>query len=58
MRDFPGGSVVKNPTSKGGDQSLIPGRGTKIPHALGKLSRHAATREKPKPHNKNPTCGN
>ena len=58
MKDFPGGSVVKNPTSNGGDQGLIPRRVTKIPHALGKLSRHAAMREKPKHHNKNPTCGN
>ena len=50
--------MVKNPTSNGGDQGLIPGQGTKIPHSLGKLSRHAATREKPNQRNKNPMCGN
>ena len=31
--DFPGGPVVKNPPSSTGDVGLIPGRGTKIPHA-------------------------
>ena len=33
--DFPGGPVVKNPPSNAGDVDLIPGRGTKIPHAAG-----------------------
>ena len=37
-RDFPGGPVVKNPPSNAGDSGLIPGRGTKIPHAAGQLS--------------------
>ena len=32
--DFPGGPVVKNPWNTG-DKDLIPGRGTKIPHAAG-----------------------
>ena len=31
--DFPGGPVVKNPTSNAGDVGSIPGRGAKIPHA-------------------------
>ena len=43
--DFPGGPVVKNPPSNAGDMGLIPGRGTKIPHATGQLSLHAATTE-------------
>ena len=38
IRDFLGGPVVKNPPSNAGDAGLIPGRGTKIPHAAGQLS--------------------
>ena len=37
----------KNPPSNAGDAGLIPGWGTKIPHAKGQLSPHATTREKP-----------
>ena len=33
-----GGPVVKNPPSNAGDWGLIPGQGTKIPHAAGQLS--------------------
>ena len=44
-RDFPGGPVVKNPPSNAGDVGLIPGQGTKIPHAMGQLSPHATTTE-------------
>ena len=33
FRDFPSGPVVKNLPSNAGDAGLIPGRGTKIPHA-------------------------
>ena len=29
--------MVKNPVSNAGDMGLSPGRGTKIPHAVGKL---------------------
>ena len=36
--DFPGGPVVKNPPYNAGDAGLIPGQGTKIPHAAGQLS--------------------
>ena len=39
-RDFPGGPVVKNLPSSAGDGSLIPGRGTKIPPAMGQQSPH------------------
>ena len=46
--DFPGGPVVKTPP---GNAGLIPGQGTKIPHALGKLSLSATTAE-PRHHNK------
>ena len=35
--DFTGGSVVKNPPSNARDVGLIPGLGTKIPHAVGQL---------------------
>ena len=45
MRDFPGGAVVKNPPSNAGDTGLVPGWGTKIPHALGQLNLHTATTE-------------
>ena len=31
-RELPDGPVVKNPPSSAGGVSLIPGRGTKIPH--------------------------
>ena len=37
--------MVKNPPSKAGDAGLIPGWGTKIPHAAGQLSLHATTTE-------------
>ena len=33
--DFPGGPVIKNPPSNAGDMGLIPGRGAKMPHAVG-----------------------
>ena len=33
-RDFPDGPVVKNPSYNAGDMSLIPGQGTKTPHAV------------------------
>lgn len=39
-RDFPGCPVVKNLPSNVGDGGLIPGGGTKIPHAVGQLSLH------------------
>ena len=45
LRDFSGGPVVKNPPSNAGDTGLIPGRGTKIPHAMGQLSLRAVTTE-------------
>ena len=45
LKDFPSGSVVKNPPSNAGDTGLIPGRATKIPHAAGQLSLSALTRE-------------
>ena len=44
-RDFPGGPVVKNPPYNAGDVGLIPGQGTKIPHATGQLSPRATTTE-------------
>ena len=34
--DFPGGLVVKNPTSNAGNAGSIPGLGMKIPHAMRK----------------------
>ena len=43
--DFPGGPVVKNPPYNAGDAGLIPGQGTKIPHAVGQLSPRTATTE-------------
>ena len=44
-RDFPGGPVVKNPPYNAGDTGLIPGLGSKIPHATGQLSPCATTTE-------------
>ena len=43
MWDFPGGPVVKNLSYNAGDVGLIPGQGTKIPHAAGQLSPCATT---------------
>ena len=43
--DSPGGPVIKNPPSNAGDMGLIPGWGTKIPHATGQLSLHAKSTE-------------
>ena len=43
--DFPGGPVVQNPPYNAGDAGLIPGQGTKIPHAAGQLSLCATTTE-------------
>ena len=43
--EFPSGPVVKNLPFNAGDTGLIPGQGTKIPHAAGQLSLHTATRE-------------
>ena len=34
---LPGGPGVKNPPCNAGDTGLIPGQGTKIPHAKGQL---------------------
>ena len=42
--------MVKNPPSSAGDMGLIPGCRTKIPHAVGQLSPHAAMED--------PTCHN
>ena len=57
-QDFPSGPVVKNPPSSAGDAGLIPGWGTKIPHAAGQLSPRVSTREKPTHHNEEPACRN
>ena len=43
------GQWLKNLPSNAGDKGLIPGQGTKIPHALGQLSPRSATPE-PKRH--------
>ena len=44
-QDFPGGPVVKSLPSNAGDAGSIPGQGTKIPYAVGKLHLRATTRE-------------
>ena len=36
--DLSGGPVVRNPPAHSGDTGLIPGPGTKIPHAMKPLS--------------------
>ena len=43
VRDFPGGSVVKNLPTIVGDTGSIPGLGTEIPHATGQLGPHTTT---------------
>ena len=42
-KDSPGGPVVRSPPSSAGDLALIPGRGTKVPHAVGQLRPHVTT---------------
>ena len=37
--------MVENPPSSAGGVGSIPGRGTKIPHAMGQLSLSATTKE-------------
>ena len=45
MKDFPGGPVVKNLPCNAEDAGLIPGLGTKIPHAAEQLSLQATATE-------------
>ena len=45
IRDLPSGPVVKNSPTKSEDTGLIPGAGTKIPHASEQLSPWATTTE-------------
>ena len=45
MRDSPGGPVVENLPSNARNVGSIPGRGTKIPHAVGQLSLRPTTTE-------------
>ena len=35
LKGFPGGAVVENLPANAGDLGLIPGQGSKIPHAAG-----------------------
>ena len=44
-RDFLGGPVIKNPPCNGKDEGLIPGYGTKIPHAVEQLSLPATAKK-------------
>ena len=55
-RDSSGGPVVKNPPSNAEDAGLIPGQGTKLSHAVGQVSLHTTTPEKPTGHNEDPSC--
>ena len=48
--EFSGGPMVKDSPSNTGDTGSIPGWVTEIPHAVGQLSPHSAT--------KDPTCRN
>ena len=43
-RYIPGGPVVKNPPCNAGDVGLIPGQGTRNPHAVGQLTPKATTK--------------
>ena len=55
--DFPGGPVVKNPSSNVGDSDSISGQEIKIPQVEGQQSPPTTTREKPMYHNnERPTC--
>ena len=56
--DFLGGPMVKNLPCNAGDESSIPGQGTKIPHAMKQASLHAATTEPTNTAMKDPVCHN
>ena len=43
--DLPGGPVVENLPANAEDSGLIPGPGTKIPHAMGQIGPCAAVTE-------------
>ena len=49
LEDFPGGPVIENLPPNSGDTGLIPGQGTKIPHAMWQLSLSTATTEPIRP---------
>ena len=49
LEDFPSGPVIENLPPNAGYAGLIPGRGTKIPHAMGQLSLSTATTEPTRP---------
>ena len=46
FKDFPVGSVIKNPPFNAGDVVSISGGGPKTPHATGQPSLHAATTDR------------
>ena len=48
-RDFPGGVVVKTPAFTAGSMGLIPGQGTKIPHAAQHSQKKREIRESESP---------
>ena len=50
--------MVKTLPSNAGGVGLIPGLGTKIPHAVGQISPHTTTREKPERHKEETVCCN
>ena len=45
LGDFPGGPVVKNMPHNAGDVNSTPGQGTKVPHAMERLSPSTTGRE-------------
>ena len=52
---YSGGADGKNPSSNAEDTGLIPGQGTRIPHAFGQLGPQSL--ESPS-YNKDPMCHN
>ena len=44
-REFPGGAVVKNPSSNAGDEGSVPGQGTTTPHVRVNEAHMATTTE-------------
>ena len=60
--DFPGSPVAKNLPFNAGDVGSIPGRGTKIPHAVGQLGQcrnyhaHVPQLESPRATTTEPVC--
>ena len=56
--DFPSGPVIKHPPCNAGDSGLIPGQGTRTPHAVEQLKAHVPQLESSCTAAKDSMCSN